>query len=87
MSFASPIFLWGFMPVVLAAYLIIPAHHRNAVLAVSSLAFYAYGAHAAVFLLLGCIGVNYAAGIAIEQAESEFRRNASAVFSLRLACR
>jgi len=75
-SFASPIFLWGFMPVVLAAYLIIPAHHRNAVLAVSSLAFYAYGAHAAVFLLLGCIGVNYAAGIAIEQAESEFRRNA-----------
>ncbi len=76
MSFASPIFLWGFMPVVLAAYLIIPAHHRNAVLAVSSLAFYAYGAHAAVFLLLGCIGVNYAAGIAIEQAESEFRRNA-----------
>ena len=76
MSFASPIFLWGFMPIVVAAYFVVPAHHRNAVLAVSSLVFYAYGAHAAVFLLLACIGLNYGAGIAIELADTDARRNA-----------
>src|SRR6476646_4774801 len=75
MSFATPVFLWLFMPVVLGCYFIFPARHRNAVLAVSSLIFYAYGAHNLVFLLLGAIAVNYVAGAAIEAARDDKLRH------------
>ena len=74
MSFATPVFLWVFMPLVLAAYWLLPARHRNAVLAVASLGFYAYGAKGAVFTLLVCITANYAAGIAIDAAAGDDRR-------------
>ena len=75
MSFATPVFLWLFMPVVLGCYFIFPARHRNAVLAVSSLIFYAYGAHNLVFLLLGAIAANYVAGAAIEAARDDKLRH------------
>jgi alginate O-acetyltransferase complex protein AlgI len=76
MSFATPVFLWMFMPAVLVAYFVLPARHRNAILALASLVFYAYGAHAQVFLLLGCIVVNYVAGARIEATTDTRLRNA-----------
>ncbi len=75
MSFATPVFLWVFMPVVLGAYWLLPPRHRNAVLAVSSLAFYAYGAKGQVITLLVCITINYLAGIAIDRADTDRARN------------
>jgi alginate O-acetyltransferase complex protein AlgI len=75
MSFATPVFLWVFMPVVLGVYWLLPRQHRNAVLAVSSLVFYAYGAKGQVFTLLVCIAVNYAAGVAIDRADTDRARN------------
>ncbi|MGH3796892.1 MAG: MBOAT family O-acyltransferase [Pseudonocardiaceae bacterium] len=66
MSFASPIFLWYFMPAVLAAVLIAPRSWRNGVVATASLVFYAAGAGPTTLLLLGCIVVNYLAGGALE---------------------
>src|SRR5256885_2434714 len=69
MSFASPLFLWYFMPVVLAAVLIAPRSWRNGVVAVASLIFYAAGAGASTLLLLTCMVVNFLAGPALEPDE------------------
>lgn len=62
MSFATPLFLWFFLPVVLAAVLLTPPKWRNGVIAVASIVFYAAGAGATTLLLLSCIVVNFAAG-------------------------
>jgi len=62
MVFSSIEFLWFFLPVVLGLYLAAPPRLRNLVLAGSSLVFYAWGAHALLFLFLASIGVNYLAG-------------------------
>ena len=74
MSFASPLFLWYFMPVVLAAVLITPRGWRNGVIAVASLLFYAVGAGATTFLLLACMVVNYLVGPHLEPAQGDATR-------------
>jgi alginate O-acetyltransferase complex protein AlgI len=66
MSFASPMFLWYFMPAVLAAVLIVPRSWRNGIVAAASLAFYAVGAGPATLLLLACMVVNYVMGPVLE---------------------
>ncbi|MGH3753536.1 MAG: MBOAT family O-acyltransferase [Pseudonocardiaceae bacterium] len=66
MSFASPLFLWYFMPAVLAAVLIAPRGWRNGIVAAASLIFYAVGAGPTTLLLLACMVVNYLAGPALE---------------------
>jgi alginate O-acetyltransferase complex protein AlgI len=65
-SFASPVFLWYFMPAILIAYWLLPRGWRNGLVAVVSLIFYTWGAGAYVFLLLSAIVVNFAAGIVID---------------------
>jgi alginate O-acetyltransferase complex protein AlgI len=62
MSFASPLFLWFFMPFVLAAVLIAPRSWRNGIIAVASLVFYASAAGADTWLLLSTMVVNFVAG-------------------------
>jgi alginate O-acetyltransferase complex protein AlgI len=69
MSFASPLFLWFFTPVVLVAVLIAPRHWRNGIVAVASLVFYAAGAGPSSLLLLGTMVVNFLAGPALEPDE------------------
>jgi alginate O-acetyltransferase complex protein AlgI len=66
MSFASPMFLWYFMPAVLAAVLIAPRSWRNGVVATASLVFYTVGAGPTTLLLLVSILVNYVLGSALE---------------------
>ncbi|WP_344128069.1 MBOAT family protein [Saccharopolyspora halophila] len=66
MSFASPLFLWYFLPLLLIAVLVVPRSGRNAVVAVASLLFYASGAGGATVLLLSCIVVNFLAGPRLE---------------------
>jgi alginate O-acetyltransferase complex protein AlgI len=66
MSFASPVFLWYFMPATLVAYWLLPKNWRNGLVAVVSLIFYTWGAGPYTFLLLSAIAVNYAAGILID---------------------
>jgi alginate O-acetyltransferase complex protein AlgI len=66
MSFASPMFLWYFMPAVLGAVLIAPRSWRNGIVAAASLAFYAVGAGPATLLLLACMVVNYVMGPVLE---------------------
>jgi len=66
MSFASPVFLWYFMPATLIAYWVLPRSWRNGLVAVASLLFYTWGAGPYTFLLLSAIAVNYAAGLVID---------------------
>jgi alginate O-acetyltransferase complex protein AlgI len=66
MSFATPLFLWYFLPAVLAAVLVAPRGWRNGVIAVASLVFYACGAGATTLLLLSTMVVNFLAGPALE---------------------
>jgi alginate O-acetyltransferase complex protein AlgI len=66
MSFATPLFLWYFLPVVLAAVLVAPSRWRNGVIAVASLVFYAAGAGATTLLLLSLIVVNFLVGPLLE---------------------
>jgi len=70
-SFASPAFLWYFMPLVLVAYWLLPRSFRNGLLSVASLFFYAWGGGAFVLLLLGCMVVNFAAGLLVDTGRSE----------------
>ncbi|HEY0637226.1 MAG TPA: MBOAT family protein [Pseudonocardiaceae bacterium] len=69
MSFATPLFLWFFMPAVLAAVLAAPRHWRNGIIAVASLLFYAVGAGGTTVLLLVTMAVNYLAGPYLEPDE------------------
>src|SRR5262249_10908854 len=66
MSFATPLFLWYFLPAVLVAVLVTPRTWRNGVVAVASLVFYAVGGGATTFLLLACIIVNFTIGLYLE---------------------
>jgi alginate O-acetyltransferase complex protein AlgI len=75
MSFATPTFLWFFMPLTLAVYWVLPRGARNGVLAVASLVFYTWGGHAFVFLLLGCVAVNFATGIALDSSSPFLQRH------------
>ena len=82
MSFATPIFLWIFLPALLATYWVLPARFRNAVVAIASLVFYAWGGGPFVFLLLLCILVNFGAGLAIEAASARSVSRARALLLL-----
>jgi len=67
--FASPIFLFLFLPLALAAYFAVPRGWRNGVLLVASLVFYAWGEAPYIALVLGSVAFNYAIGGAIGRAE------------------
>jgi alginate O-acetyltransferase complex protein AlgI len=62
MVFSSIEFIWLFMPVVLALYLLLAPRWRNVLLAATSLAFYAYGAQALLFLFVASIAMNFVVG-------------------------
>jgi alginate O-acetyltransferase complex protein AlgI len=74
MSFASPLFLWFFTPVVLIGVLVAPRSWRNGIVAVASLLFYAAGAGPSTLLLLGTMVVNFLAGPALEPDEWDLSR-------------
>jgi alginate O-acetyltransferase complex protein AlgI len=59
-------FLWYFMPAVLAAVVMAPRSWRNGVVATASVVFYAVGAGPTTLLLLACMLVNYVLGPALE---------------------
>ena len=68
MAFSSMAFLFGFLPVVLLCYFLIPGRRRsvrNGVLLLFSLAFYAWGGLRLLpVLLAGCL-LNWAAGLVL----------------------
>ncbi|HEY7592063.1 MAG TPA: MBOAT family protein [Actinophytocola sp.] len=69
MSFASPLFLWIFTPIVLGLVLLCPRSWRNGIIALTSLVFYTVGAGPTVLLLLVAMLVNFLAGQFLEPDE------------------
>ena len=61
--FSSFIFLFGFLPVVLALYYITPRRFRNLTLFVVDLVFYSWGEPMLVLLMMVSVLINYIAGI------------------------
>jgi alginate O-acetyltransferase complex protein AlgI len=73
-DFASIIFLWYFLPAVLAVYWITPRRGRNAVIAVASLVFYAWGAGSFCLALVGTMAANYVAGLLMDREGAPTRQ-------------
>jgi alginate O-acetyltransferase complex protein AlgI len=68
MVFSSVIFLFAFLPAVLAGYYLLPKNGRNALLLFMSLLFYAWGELGYVAVMLVSIGANYTFGLWVEAA-------------------
>jgi alginate O-acetyltransferase complex protein AlgI len=68
MLFSSTIFLFLFLPIVLALYFTVRPGLRNGVLLVASLFFYAWGEKALVAVLVLSIVSNWALGVWVERA-------------------
>ncbi|MBQ4087451.1 MAG: MBOAT family protein [Clostridia bacterium] len=69
MVFSSILFLFYFLPIVLAVYFIAPKRWRNTVLFISSLFFYAWGEPVYVLLMLFSVTINYFLGLKIDKAK------------------
>ncbi|MFH1139880.1 MAG: MBOAT family O-acyltransferase [Pseudomonadota bacterium] len=67
MVFSSPLFLFLFLPLVLAGYSLAGRNLRNAVLLIASLSFYIWGEPGYFWILLASIGGNYFFGLSIEK--------------------
>jgi len=65
MVFSSTIFLFWFLPIVLAAYFLAPRPVKNVTLLVASLYFYAWGEKYYVLLMILSICSNFAFGLRI----------------------
>ena len=59
MSFASLMFTFFFLPVVIVLYFLAKEKYRNYILLAASLLFYAYGEPKFVFVMIASIGINY----------------------------
>ncbi len=65
MVFSSSIFLFGYLPVVLLVYFVLPGRARNFFLLVASLFFYAWGEAGFVLVMVASILADYLAGLLI----------------------
>ena len=76
MLFSSLLFIFVFLPIVLGIYygILRKRKIRNFFLLLVSLVFYAWGEPVYVFLMIGCIGVNYLAGRWIEQYRNDRKK-------------
>jgi alginate O-acetyltransferase complex protein AlgI len=74
MVFASPVFLFLFLPLTLVAYWAFPGRSRKAILLAASLIFYAWGEARYAPLILGSIAFNWWIGTRIDSVDSAARR-------------
>lgn len=70
MVFSSSIFLFVFLPIVLAGYYLINPRFRNVFLLISSLLFYAWGEPKFVLVMLASILINYTSAILIAKTNN-----------------
>ena len=71
MVFSSITFLYLFLPVTLAVYLLVPGRAKNIWLLAVSLIFYAFGEWKYLGLLAASILVNYGSGLLIERSRAQ----------------
>lgn len=73
MLFSSPIFVFAFLPLLLALHALVPRAARNALLLVASLLFYWWGEPVASALMVVSILLNWAFGLLVERAQEQAR--------------
>ena len=75
-SFTSLTFLFRFLPIFLIVYYIFPAKHRNTILLLGSMVFYAFGEPIFILLLIFLTWINYFIGNQMlkERSGNEIRR-------------
>ena len=83
MSFASPAFLWYFLPITLLLIWTMPRAGRNAIVAIVSVIFYAVGAGAFTVVFLISVEVNYLAGVAMDRFRIDSPNRATRTKALR----
>jgi len=71
MVFSSPIFLFVFLPAVLAAYFLLRQRLSNLTLLTASLIFYAWGEQSYVLLMLGSSLLNYVFGLLVGNGDKK----------------
>lgn len=86
MVFSSIVFLFYFLPIVLALYFAAPRRGKNLVLFAVSLVFYAWGEPVYLFLMLFSILINYLFGLAIGRVKDKPSGCLSARFWVTAAC-
>ncbi len=89
MLFTSGVFMFVFLPVVIAGYFLLPGTQlRNAYLLLASLVFYWWGETELGWLLVGSIVINYLCAIAIEGSRNRFLATTALIvgLSLNLGC-
>ena len=74
MLFTEPVFLFLFLPGLLAAHLLSPRRARNPILLLASLLFYAWGQREYVIVLLASILLNYSIGRVLGHVDEMKRR-------------
>lgn len=84
MVFSSVIFLVYFLPVFLAVYFYVPQKYKNAVLLVSSILFYSWGAPRFIFVILGTTTLDFYLVKLMYNAATEKNRKLFLVLSLCL---
>lgn len=79
MLFSSIIFLFVFLPVVIAGYYILPFKAKNLWLLLSSLFFYFYGEPKYLILMISVITASYIFGLITEKAKGKARKTVLAL--------
>ena len=82
MVFSSILFLFVYLPVVLAVYYIVPARYRNLWLFIVNLMFYGWGEPVYILLMVFSIALNYAAGLLIARYRLTDDKKARAVLTV-----
>lgn len=82
MVFSSILFLFVYLPVVLAVYYIVPVRYRNLWLFIVNLVFYGWGEPVYILLMVFSIALNYAAGLLIARYRLTDDKKARAVLTV-----
>ena len=85
MVFSSNVFLFAYLPIVLALYYILPKKLRNPVLLITSLIFYGWGEPIYLLLMITTILLDYICGLLIHRfAEQAGARKAVLIVGVAL---
>ncbi|HNX99658.1 MAG TPA: MBOAT family protein [Oscillospiraceae bacterium] len=85
MVFSSIVFLFEYLPVVLAVYYLVPAKWRNVWLFAANMVFYGWGEPVYILLMLFSIGINYAAGLLVGKYRGCARKKARTALGVNIA--
>ncbi len=85
MVFSTVVFLFFYLPIVLAVYYLSPVKYRNVWLFIANLVFYGWGEPVYILLMLFSICLNYTSGRIIAGCRTEDPKKAKAVLAVNTA--